>query len=171
MRKELEQNRRLLAEVEKEAMTSGLNHQVRDFKKEIDISLDRENRIWLQRSKTLWAAQRDKNSRFFHSKTTRRYRKNYIGKIRNNDGIWSTGREEVKDFMVRYYQELFTSANPNQSDVVVVAVHSIITPDLNEKLSMDFKAWEVQAAIKQMAPLKEPGLDGSLQFFSKTTGH
>lgn len=91
--------------------------------------------------------------------------------MRNNDGIWSTGREEVKDFMVRYYQELFTSANLNQSDVVVGAVHSIITPDLNEKLSMDFKAWEVQAAIKQMTPLKEPGLDGSLQFFSKTTGH
>ena len=100
VRKELERNRRLLTEAEKEAMTSGLNYRIRDIKKEIDVLLDRENRMWLQRSKVLWAAQGDKNSRFFHSKATKRCRKNFIEKIRNSDRVWNSDREEVKEFVV-----------------------------------------------------------------------
>ena len=45
------------------------------------------------------------------------------------------------------------------------AVRSLIMADLNEKLSVDFKAWEVQMAIKQMAPLKAPGPDGMPPIF------
>ena len=31
---------------------------------------------------------------------------------------------------------------------------------MNAQLSSEFKAWEVQQAIKQMVPLKAPGPDG-----------
>ena len=36
---------------------------------------------------------------------------------------------------------------------------------MNEQLSREFQAWEVQQAIKQMAPLKTPGPDGMPPLF------
>ena len=36
---------------------------------------------------------------------------------------------------------------------------------MNAQLSIEFKAWKVQQAIKQMAPLKALGLDGMSHLF------
>ena len=36
---------------------------------------------------------------------------------------------------------------------------------MNAKLSVDFMLWEVQASLKQMAPLKAPSLDGMPPLF------
>ena len=62
VRNELEKKRRQLAEAEKIAMELGLNTRVRESKSEIEILLDRENRMWLQRSKTQWVVQGDRNT-------------------------------------------------------------------------------------------------------------
>lgn len=51
----LDMKRRLLAEVKKDSMISGVNNRVRELNLEIDTLFDKENRMWLQRSKTLWA--------------------------------------------------------------------------------------------------------------------
>ena len=73
MRNELEKKRRQLAEAEKVVMELGLNTRIRELKSEIEILLDKENQMWLQRSKTKWAVQGDRNTRFFHNKATNRY--------------------------------------------------------------------------------------------------
>ena len=49
----------MLKEAKKEAMRTGVNFQVRELKKEIDELVDREYRMWFQRSKALWAANGD----------------------------------------------------------------------------------------------------------------
>ena len=46
-------------------MRTGVNFQVRELKKEIDELVDKEYKMWFQRSKMLWAANGDKNSKFF----------------------------------------------------------------------------------------------------------
>ena len=55
VRTELEKKRRQLAEAKRSAMELGLNTRVRELKSEIEILLDKENGMWLQRSKTQWA--------------------------------------------------------------------------------------------------------------------
>ena len=64
----LKQKRKELIYVEKEAMRTGLNFWLLDLKKEIASLVDKEQRMWLQRSKVLWASQGDRNSKFFHTK-------------------------------------------------------------------------------------------------------
>ena len=65
MRKKLDMKRRLLAKVEKDSMISSVNNRVRELNLEIDTLLDKENRMWLQRSETLWATQGDRITHFF----------------------------------------------------------------------------------------------------------
>ena len=42
---------------------------------------------------------------------------------------------------------------------------SIFSDEMNSKLSQEFMEWEVQAALKQMAPSKAPSPDGMPPFF------
>ena len=127
---------------------SGLNTRVRELKSEIEILLDRENQMWIQHSKIQWAVQGDCNTRFFHSKATNRYRKNYIHKLRNPNGQWSANNEEVADIIIQYYKELFTSANPMFPEEVLLTIETRVSAQMNEKLSADFKVWEVHEAVK-----------------------
>ena len=121
--------------------------------------------MWLQYSKTLWAAQGDYNTQFFHSKATNRYRKNFIHKLRKSDGQWSANNEEVADILIQYYKVLFTSANPTFPKEVLLSIHTRVNAQMNNKLSADFKAWEVHEAVKQMALLKAPGPNGMPPIF------
>ena len=66
----LKQKRKELIHVEKEAMRTGQNFWLLDLKKEIASLVDKEQRMWLQRSKVLWASQGDRNSKFFHYRAT-----------------------------------------------------------------------------------------------------
>ena len=81
----------------------------------------------LQCSKTLWVVQGDRNTRFFHSKATNRYRKNFIHKLRNTDGQWSANNEEVANILIQYYKELFTSANRTFPTEVLLTINTWVS--------------------------------------------
>ena len=81
VRKELEKKRAALKKAEDVARRTGVNFEVRRLNQEITDLMDKENRMWLQRAKVLWASNGDKNSKFFHSRATQRKRKNSILKI------------------------------------------------------------------------------------------
>ncbi|KAK9997852.1 hypothetical protein SO802_017455 [Lithocarpus litseifolius] len=65
-----------LAREERAAMVSGNNFSVRQIKREIEVLQDREATIWAQQSRILWENQGDKNTKYFHSCATMRFRKN-----------------------------------------------------------------------------------------------
>ena len=88
MRKELDCLKKNLAKAEIEAMTNGNNFWIREIKRETEVLLDREAIMWAQRSRVLWARQGDRNTKYFHSCATRRYRKNVIEGIRDDDDRW-----------------------------------------------------------------------------------
>ena len=52
----LKQKRKDLIHVEKEAMQTGQNFRPQEIKKEIASMVDKEQRMWFQRSKVLWAS-------------------------------------------------------------------------------------------------------------------
>ena len=62
VRKELDTKRRMLADAKRESMKSRMNNRVRELKLEIKALMDKENWMWLQRFKTLWATQEDRNT-------------------------------------------------------------------------------------------------------------
>ena len=73
--------------------------------------MDKENRMWFQQAKVLWALNGDKNSKKFHCRATERKRKNSILKIRDTSGQWRKNPNEVNHCLFEYFQKLFTSIN------------------------------------------------------------
>ena len=72
---------------------------------------------------------------------------------------------QVTDTLTSYFQELYTSANLPPCEATTDSINQVINEEMNEQLSREFQAWEVQQAIKQMAPLKAPGPDGMPPLF------
>ena len=70
IRNSLKEKRKELAEAEKEAMCTGQNFKIQQIKREITMLVDKEHRLWFQRSKVLWATKGDRNSKYFHSRAT-----------------------------------------------------------------------------------------------------
>ena len=95
MRRELEIKKNHLTLAESEAMVSGNNAWVRSLRSEINLLQGREARMWCQRSRVLWLSKGDNNTTFFHSKATKRLRKNLIRGIRDVNGNWLTNQEEI----------------------------------------------------------------------------
>ena len=127
--------------------------------------MDKENRMWFQQAKVLWALNGDKNSKIFHCRATERKRKNSILKIRDTSGQWRTNPNEVNHCLVEYFQKLFTSTNNLNPHEAVNSINTIISEDMRSQLSATFTTGEVQIALKQLTPLKAPGLDGMPPLF------
>ena len=67
VRRELEEKKKLLAKAKAEALRTGDNTWLRELKAEIHVLMDRETRLWSQRSRVLWLKNGDSNSKFFHT--------------------------------------------------------------------------------------------------------
>ena len=70
VRKELQNKQKLLAQAELIALNIGINFQAQMLRREVNDLLDKEMKMWFQRSRSLWAAHGDRNSKFFHMKAT-----------------------------------------------------------------------------------------------------
>ena len=154
---------------------SGNNFRIRQIKEDIEALQEREATMWAQRSRILWANQADKNSKYFHCCATKRFRKNTLEGIRDEEGVWKTTKEDVGEVMVNYYNSLFTSIEGSVSASMLECVPTMIDEEMNVALCKDFEAWEVNSALKQMSPLKAPGPDGMpllfYQHFWSTVNH
>ena len=159
MRRELVEKKKLLVVAENEVIISGDNSVIRGLKDEINILLDREARMWCQRSRVLWLSKGDSNTSFFHSKATKRFRKNLIRGIKNARGEWLTEHEEMGLELTKYYDELFTSSNPSLTVETLEKIPCTVTKEMNADLVLVFSELEVKEALNQMAPLKAPGPD------------
>lgn len=78
--------------------------EVVGLKLEINEFLMQEERMWHQREKSHWITLGDKNTRFFHSRASQRYRRNKICGLRNSMGEMCTGIDNVAALLVNYYQ-------------------------------------------------------------------
>ena len=175
VRLELSHLKKELTKEERIAMISGNNCRVRQIKKEIEVLQDREATMWAQQSRILWANEGDKNTKYFHSCATKRFRKNSMEGIWDLGGVWRARQEDIGEVMVNYYKSLFTSTNVRVSTSILDCVPTVIDEGMNESLCREFEASEVATALKEMAPFRAPSPDGMpplfYQHFWSTVNH
>ena len=71
----------------------------------------------------------------------------------------------IGNTFVEYFEQLFTSSQPTVGDELLEAIQTKVTDRMNSTLLQDFRAHEVEKALKQMHPMKAPGPDGMPPLF------
>jgi len=119
-----------------------------------------EEVMWQQRSRILWLAAGDKNTHFFHLRTSQRRKKNRITKLKKPDGHFTEDVLEMGGLASSFYKELYTSEGTVHMERVLDTVPIKVTPEMNDLLIAPFTEKEVKEALFQMFPTKAPGPDG-----------
>ncbi|XP_074313546.1 uncharacterized protein LOC141648725 [Silene latifolia] len=78
-----------------------------------------EEQYCRQRSRALWLKDGDRNTKFFHNKAGERKRKNFIGRLIDDEGVERVGDEAIVKVGNEYFMQLFTSSNPNNFEEVL----------------------------------------------------
>ncbi|XP_073119425.1 uncharacterized protein [Henckelia pumila] len=143
----------------KSSRTYGVDQQIREVKKRIEVLLAREELYWKQRSKVFWLKSGDANTKLFHHFASSRKRKNSIVYLQDDTGhvySWDGGLQE---HISNYFQNLFSSKGCLDHHIL----HHVprrIDNNQNQLLIKPFDECEVVAALKSMHPDKSPGPDG-----------
>ena len=165
VRRELHLKKKLLAKAELEAFLAGVNFKAIILKSEVNDLMEKETRMWFQRSRSLWATFGDKNSKYFHSKATQRYRRNKIDGVKDGRGHWKHDPKEIANKFLKYFAKLYSTSNNCQPELALDTIQSLVTDDMNRSLSEKFTKDEVRVALNQMAPMKLLGPDGMPPLF------
>ena len=118
------------------------------LRRELNILLDKEKRMWSKRSRALWLVEGDRNTRFFHGVATHCKRKNFINGIWDRHGAWITDEKAVGDIFVDFYAWLFTTSNPAKLERVLDGVQLVVDDSMNVASLQPFVWEEVEVAIK-----------------------
>ena len=110
-------------------------HEINKLRKEINDLLDCEEIMWQQRSKVQWMGLRDHNTKYFHTKASRRKRKNTISKLMDERGNWKESALEVVEMAILYFEKLYTTSHPDKILEVVEAIDPKVSVEMNQSWS------------------------------------
>jgi hypothetical protein len=142
----------------------------RDLQKQFSAILEEEEILWFQKSRENWIKFGNKNTKFYHTQTVIRRRRNKITSLKI-DGIWCSDDETLKREASNFFKKLFQSNA--QCDPHSLLLHNIpqIPQALHDTLLQPVSKREVKDAIYSMSPYKAPGPDGFQPIFFTTYWH
>jgi hypothetical protein len=147
------------------------HHRYKELEKEHSELLKRQETMWRQRSRAVWLKDGDRNTKFFHNKANQRSKVNNIKKIKDENGVWWHGEEQVEKVFINYFEDLFSSSNPSNIDETCEVVRGKLSDIHKGWCEMDYTIDEVNEALQQMHPLKAPGPDGLPALFFQKYWH
>ncbi|XP_023878479.1 uncharacterized protein LOC111990942 [Quercus suber] len=125
--------------------------QIRELKNtrvELNCWLDKEDVMWRQRSRLNWFQRGDRNTSFFHAKASARQKKNLIVGLMDANDVWQEDDARMEEIVVEYYNNLFSSSNPEDFSELLAAVQLKVSLAMNEELTRVFTGMEVRLALK-----------------------
>ncbi|KAH1080052.1 hypothetical protein J1N35_019813 [Gossypium stocksii] len=97
-----------------------------------------------------------------------RNKRNQILRLSNDDGEWISNPDDMLRVVKEHLGKLFTASDVVGDYRVLSLVEQNVSSSMNDDLLKPFTKEDIRIAIKEIAPLKAPGLDGfSTLFFQK----
>ncbi|XP_073049463.1 uncharacterized protein [Primulina eburnea] len=146
------------------------NNKIRKLEGEVEKLSSQEELYWRQRSRISWLREGDRNSRFFHQKSSLRKVHNSIQGLISCHGDWCTEIMGMGNIVLDYFGRLFSSSSPNIADLdaLVGIVEPTVDCTMNRILTGPFTPKEIHRALFDVNPDKARGLDGfSALFYQK----
>ncbi|KAL0316166.1 UNVERIFIED_CONTAM: putative mitochondrial protein [Sesamum radiatum] len=138
-----------------------------DLRDKLDAWYARQELYWQQRRKIHWLRDGDRNTSFFHAKTSSQRRVNAIDRLRDEGGRWIVDPAALRRLIERHFSRVFDSDQPSTTEIERGMEHLACRI---EALAQLFTKEEVARALFQMAPMKSPGPDGMPPLFFNIFG-
>ncbi|KAL8152543.1 hypothetical protein V2J09_010303 [Rumex salicifolius] len=90
------------------AVTDALLAEEERVAAELDLVLNQEELLWLQKSREKWIREGDRNTSFFHLSTIVRRRRNRVEMLRDDSGSWVTDQGRLEEMAVDFYRNLYS---------------------------------------------------------------
>ena len=132
-------------------------NQLSSLRKEINELLDHEDEMWNQRLRTLWIKHGDKNTMFFHAVASQWQRNNKINGLEDANGVWQESDEAIQDIISNYFFSIYRLNQPSHFSLVINAVETKVTAEMNDSILQAFQPKEIQATLQQMHLIKSLG--------------
>jgi hypothetical protein len=129
--------------------------------------LEQEEIKWSQRARANWLQHDDKNMAYFQGFASARGKKNFIKTLKNENGQFVEGTENLNPVVVNYFTNLF-SLKVNVTDPAFTdKITPKVTCEMNDKLIAPYAAEDAKKAVFSIGDLKAPGPDGIHPLFYK----
>ena len=132
----------------------------------LELLLEQEEIIWVQRARANWLKHGDRNTSFFHHYASTRRRRNMV-KLVDEQGVRHENIDEMNVMVKEYFANLFTSEVQEVDQGVLMNVNRRVTTDMNKVLMAPFSREEVKKALFSIGDLKALGPDGLHAIFFK----
>ncbi|XP_058751892.1 uncharacterized protein LOC131624996 [Vicia villosa] len=127
---------------------------------ELSRILNQEELMWFQRSRTMWLADGDRNTRYYHMKAINHRKRNRILMLKDDNDSWIEDSSQLQQHATNFYMNLFSSPNRwsnwMQTDISFPKLEHFELKLLNVPICAE----EVYKALFSMKPWKAPGPDG-----------
>lgn len=129
--------------------------------KEFDVVLEQKEIVWFQKSREKWIALGDRNTKYFHTSTIIRRRRNRIEMLKDDEDKWVEKPQELAKMAVQYYQRLYSSDDVESivERLPYVGFTSLTREEVSD-LSKPFLSLAVENSMRSMGRFKAPGPDG-----------
>lgn len=80
-------------------------------------------------------------------------------------GVWQDDEQQIESIIVDYFTDIFHSQGQIDSTTLIEVGEPVVTTDMNDFFTQEFKVDEVYRALKQMHPKKSPSPNGMPSLF------
>jgi hypothetical protein len=123
---------------------------------EFNENLRKEDLLWKQKSRVQWLTSPSLNTKFFHVSTIIRRRKNAIDFLKNDNNEWLSDRNDIGACFVQFFQNLFSSSNPQFPDDFDNLISPVISDEDNLLLCAVPSADEIKQTLFNLGSDKSP---------------
>jgi hypothetical protein len=127
--------------------------------------LIQEESLWKHKSRDLWLTCKDLNTRFFHTSTLIRRRRNTIDLLKSSTDGWIADRRSIGDCFISNFKTLFASTNPTASIELLDLFHCSMSDEDNNMLCAIPTEAEIHTALASLGASKASGPDGFTALF------
>ncbi|KAK3007529.1 hypothetical protein RJ639_013237 [Escallonia herrerae] len=157
-----------LDQTQKEDPSTSNLERKKNLQCNLDEELKREESLWQNWSRYKRILEGDLNTKFFHLTTIIRRRRNAIEFIKDGEGTWIIGTNQVGRCFNNHFEQTFSTCKPTfPPDFENLLTHSISEADNLLMCAIPTDS-EIEKALNHMGSYKAPGPDGMTALFFKT---